>query len=159
MPRADKATQASAVPRHRGIEAQGHKEETVALKWALACLFLFAGFVGAVMVGAFVAELAGIWDLPAAGFSAAIAVVVGAYLAAPSHKILCAAVAFILGTVAAWLLLEPSYYPENYGSLAYEPTHLPIVATYAGGLLGLLAAPLIRRWASLVHKLSETPRT
>ncbi|WP_232227685.1 hypothetical protein, partial [Aerolutibacter daejeonensis] len=118
------------------------------LRWALALLAAFSGFAVAGIVGGLAAEFAGFWNLPGAGFSAAFAVVVLAYLAAPSHKLPAAAVALTLGAVVAWLLLEPSFYPESYGDRgAYEPTHLPVVTTYIGGLVGLLASVLIGRWA------------
>jgi hypothetical protein len=118
------------------------------LRWALALLGVLVSFVIAGLLGGLTAELAGLWHLPGAGFGAAFAVVVVAYLAAPSHKTCAAIVALALGAIAAWLLLEPSFYPESYGSTrAYEPTHLPIAATYLGGLLGLFVAIIIRRRA------------
>ena len=116
------------------------------LRWALALLGVLVSFVIAGLLGGLTAELVGLWHILGAGFGAAFAVVVVAYLAAPSHKNCAAIVALALGVITAWLLLEPSFYPESYGpARAYEPTHLPIAATYLGGLLGLLVATLIRR--------------
>jgi hypothetical protein len=121
---------------------------TMVLRWALAVLAVLGGFTVAGILGGLATDFAGFWNLPGAGFSAAFAVVVVAHLAAPSHKLRTATVALVLGAVVAWLLLEPSFYPESYGNRgAYEPTHLPVIATYIGGLLGLVAAALIGRWA------------
>ncbi len=128
------------------------------LRWALALLLVFCGFVVTGMLGGLIAGFVGLWHLPGAGFSAAFAVVIAAYLAAPSHKLGSAFTALILGAIAAWLLLEPSFYPESYGDRdAYQPTHLPIIATYIGGLLGLLAAVLIGRWAGPNNSFKPTP--
>ena len=58
---------------------------------------------------------------------------------------LCGA-ALVAGALLAWLVLEPSFYPdmERYGALAYQPTHLPVIATYSGGIVGLLVAGAFR---------------
>jgi hypothetical protein len=56
-------------------------------------------------------------------------------------------IVFIAGAFAAWWLLEPSWHPENYREMAYQRTHLPLVATYAGGLVAV-AAVAIRRAAA-----------
>jgi hypothetical protein len=131
---------------------------TVILRWALAFLAVSGAFVVAGMISGLATELAGFWQLPGAGFGAAFAVVVVAYLAAPKHKLRTATVALTLGAIAAWLLLEPSFYPESYGDRgAYEPTHLPIIATYFGGLLGLLVATLLGRWAGPNNSFKPKP--
>lgn len=128
------------------------------LKWTLALLAVLGGFIVAGTLGSIATDLAGFWHLPGAGFSAAFAVVVVAYIAAPSHKLLCATVALLLGAIAARLVLEPSWYPESYGERgAYQPTHLPIIATYAGGLLGLIVAAVLRRWAGPNNSSKPTP--
>ena len=128
------------------------------LRWALTLLLVFCGFVVAGMLGGFIVDFAGLWHLPGAGFGAAFAVVVVTYLAAPSHKLGSAFTALIVGAIAAWWLLEPSFYPESYGSSnAYQPTHLPIIVTYIGGLFGLLAAALIGRWAGPNNSSKPTP--
>jgi hypothetical protein len=131
---------------------------TMVLRWSLALLAILGGFAVAGVLGGLAADVAGFWHLPGAGFSAAFAVVIVAYLAAPTYKLRTAAVALVLGAIAAWLLLEPSFYPESYGERgAYEPTHLPIIATYIGGLLGLVAAMLIGRWAGPNSSSKPTP--
>jgi hypothetical protein len=76
------------------------------------------------------------------GFCAAFAVVVVAYLAAPSHKQTASAVAFALGAIVAWHLLEQSFYPENHAARPYGSTNLPLIATYVGGMLGLAVAAM-----------------
>jgi len=119
----------------------------MASRWGLALLTIFGGFAVAATLGGLVTASAGFWYLPGAGFGAAFSTVAVAYLAAPSHRFHAATLALILGAVAAWLLLEPSFYPESYGGRgAYQPTHLPIGATYLGGLVGLSASALIGRW-------------
>ena len=128
------------------------------LRWALTLLAVFCSFVIAGIFGGIAAGLSGLCSLPGAGFSAAFSVVVVAYLSAPNHRFRTATVALILGVVVAWLLLEPSFYPESYGEReAYQLTHLPVVATYLGGLLGLLVSALIQRWAWPDNSLRPTP--
>lgn len=121
----------------------------MALKWLLMLLAVLGGFFTAAIVGALITAHAGFWDLPAAGFCAAFAVVVVTYLAAPYHKMGSATLAFCIGAVVAWFLLEPSFYPEypaRYQDVAYQPTHLPLIATYLGGILGLAGVMGLRRW-------------
>ena len=128
------------------------------LKWVLALLAVVGGFLLAGISGGFLTELAGFWGLPSAGFSAAFAVVVVAYLAAPSHKLLSSAIALVLGSVIAWIVLEPSFNPESYGERgAYQPTHLPIIATYIGGILGLIVAAALRRWTGPNNSFKPNP--
>jgi hypothetical protein len=109
--------------------------------FAVAGAFFLAGFGGSA-----VADVFGFWHIPSAGFCAAFAVVVASYASAPSFKFTLSCLAFVAGAVVAWMLLEPSWYPDmkRYGSLAYEPTHLPIIATYAGGITGLLLVATLR---------------
>lgn len=134
------------------------KKVTMILKWILAVLAVLGGLLVAGIAGGLAAEAFGFWELPGAGFSAALAVVVVAYLAAPSHKLLSAVAALAAGAVAAWLILDPSYYPESYGERgAYQLTHLPIVLTYAGGIVGLVVACVIQRWARPGSSVKPTP--
>ncbi|WP_188981958.1 hypothetical protein [Pseudomonas matsuisoli] len=128
------------------------------MKWTLALPAILLGLVIAGEIGVGSASTLGLWNLPVAGFSAAFAVVVVAYLASPSHKRTATVVAFTCGAIAAWMLLEPAFLPENYGAgRAYQPTHLPIIFTYAGGLLGCLVALLIRRWTASNGAVKPTP--
>ena len=112
--------------------------------FAIAGAFFLAGFGGSV-----VADILGFWHIPGAGFCAALAVVVATYVSAPSFKFTLSCLAFVVGAVVAWMLLEPSWYPDmkRYGSLAYQPTHLPVTATCAGGIVGLLLVAA-SRWRS-----------
>ena len=115
-------------------------------RWLMAVLAVMGGLLVSGLAGAIAATLLGFWDLPGASFSAAASVVVIAYLAAPRHKFLAACTVLILGAVAAWMILEPAWLPESYrGRGAYQPTHLPIIATYLGALIGLAAVLLLRR--------------
>lgn len=117
------------------------------MQWSLAVLAVLGAFFVAGIAGSIAADILGFWHIPGAGFFAATAVVVTAYLAAPRRKALFSCAAFALGASAAWILLEPSFYPESqrYGDLAYQPTHLPIVATYIGGIIGLAIVGILRR--------------
>ena len=128
------------------------------LRWALALLAVLGGFFLAGISGSIAADLAGFWHLLGAGFSAAVAVVVVAYLAAPNHKMLSSIIALLLGAAAAWFVLEPSFYPESYGERgAYQPTHLPIIVTYLGGVLGLVIAAALHRWMGPNNSFKPTP--
>lgn len=116
------------------------------LQWSLAVLAVIGAFLVAGVSGALATEMLGFWHLPGAGFLAALAVVVTAYLAAPRRRTLFSCAAFLIGAIAAWILLEPSSYPDSqrYGELAYQPTHLPVVATCIGGIIGLAIIGILR---------------
>jgi hypothetical protein len=130
----------------------------MALRWTLMVVVVIASFVVAGFVGAFVAEALGLWFVPSIGFIAAFAVVLATYLSAPTRKLTSALVAMLVGAVVAWLLAQPSYFPASYGEgLAYEPTYLPIVVTYVGGLLGLLVSTLLHRWVGPNSSIKPTP--
>ncbi|GAB2843241.1 hypothetical protein GCM10027277_08290 [Pseudoduganella ginsengisoli] len=102
--------------------------------------------IGAFFVVGIVADIAtgalGYWHVLGSGFFAAMATVVSAFIAAPKRKFMFASFAFVIGVAVAWYFLEPSWYPENYGAKAYQPTHLPIVVTCLGGVLGLIFAAI-----------------
>jgi hypothetical protein len=114
--------------------------------WTLAVLAVLGAFFVAGIAGSFATDILGFWHLPGAGFSAALAVVITTYFAAPDRKLLFSCGAFAVGAIVAWLLLEPSSYPETerYGALAYQPTHLPVIATYIGGIIGLAIVGALR---------------
>lgn len=118
-------------------------------QWIVAGLAVFGAFFLAAIAGAVVAEKLGVWHVPGAGFLAALAVVVTAYLAAPRRRTLSACAVFAIGALVAWSMLEPAFYPESerYGALAYQSTHLPVVAACAGGIVGLIVVGLLRRFA------------
>ena len=115
-------------------------------RWFLAFLAVAGAFLIAGVTGSIVTDLAGLWHLPGAGFSAALAVVVTTYVAAPSRKFQASCLALVVGALAAWFLLDSSWYPDTdrYDGLAYQTTHLPFIATFSGGLLGLLFVALLR---------------
>ena len=116
------------------------------MHWSLAVLAVLGAFFVAGITGSLATDMLGFWHIPGAGFMAALAVVLTAYVAAPRRKTLFSCGAFVVGAIAAWLLLEPSSYPESqrYGDLAYQPTHLPVVATYIGGVIGLALIGILR---------------
>ena len=121
--------------------------------WFLAALAVLGAFLVAGIAGSAATGALGFWHLPGAGFSAALAVVLSAYLALPSRRFFYACCAFAIGAILAWMLLEPSWYPESYGASAYQPTHLPVIATYLGGLVGLaIAGVLSVRAGGMDHK-------
>lgn len=114
------------------------------VRWILAVLTLLGGFLIAGVAGAVTASLLGFWYLPGRGFCAAAVVVVVAYIAAPKHRFMTSWGVLALGAIAAWAVLEPSWLPESYAERgAYQPTHLPIIATYAGALVGLTVVALL----------------
>lgn len=118
-------------------------------QWLLALLAVVGAFFLAGLAGSVVADALGFWHIPGAGFCAALAVVVVAYVAAPSFKFTLSCLAFAVGAVLAWVVLEPSWYPDmrRYGAVAYQPTHLPILATYIGGIIGLSLTGIFK-WRS-----------
>jgi len=113
------------------------------LKWMWWPFFVGGSFLAGGAAGGFAASSLHLWLHPVAGFCAAATVVIVGYLAAPAYKLQAGCVVFAVGAVAAWAILEPSWLPESYGDRAYQPTHLPVMATYCGGVLGLLVAALL----------------
>ncbi len=115
-------------------------------QWILAVLAVLGAFFVSGIAGSIATDILGFWHIPGAGFFAALAVVVTTYFAAPSRKLLFCFGVFAVGAIAAWVVLEPSWYPDTrrYGTLAYEPTHLPVIATYIGGIIGLAIVGALR---------------
>ena len=112
------------------------------IRWTF---FVCGSFLAVGLASGFTAWYFHLWHLPVAGFCAAAAVVVTAYLATPNLKLLSSFTVFAVGALVAWIVLEPSWLPESYGDSAYQPTHLPIMVTYCGGVLGLLVVGLLSR--------------
>ncbi len=125
----------SARDASRGL---GQREGALA-RWAATLLAVVGAFFAGGIAGAMAAELLGLWDLPCAGFAAALGVVGVAYLAAPTRKFPFAALCLVLGAAFAWHLVGEEQYPEHYDGLAYRPTPLPFASTLFGGLLALTA--------------------
>ncbi|WP_372356181.1 hypothetical protein ACCP99_11785 [Xanthomonas sp. NCPPB 3443] len=125
----------------------------MALRWLLLLPILLGGFLIAGVLGSLSTAVVGVWHLPGAGFSAALAVVILAYVAAPAVKLQTALCALLLGGGVAWWLLEPSFYPESYRDRgAYMPTHLPLLATCLGGLLGLFTVLVHHQRRPVAHR-------
>ena len=130
-------------------------------RWLLMVLAVLGTFFTTVTGGLMLAEKAGLWDFPFAGFFAAFVVDVVAYLAAPSHRLRSAAITLCVGAVAAWRLLEPSFFPEHparYAAVAYRSTHLPMIAKYIGGVLGLAVVALFVAIARSRSKLDHASK-
>ena len=126
------------------------------LKWLVTVLAIVGGFLISGIVGGLVTDALGFWGQPGEGFSAAFTVVVVAYIAAPNSKFVAACVALLVGAIVAWLLVEPSWFPESYrDGRAYQSTHLPIAATYIGGILGLLVVA-VHNFAAWPNKPLKT---
>jgi hypothetical protein len=107
-------------------------------QWVICIFSIIGAFVSCGIGGALLAGLFDVWELPIAGFCAAFAVVSMTYIAAPSNNRFFASFALVSGGVFAWLILEPSSYPESYEALAYQPTHMPLVSTLLGGVIAYL---------------------
>ncbi len=107
-------------------------------------LLTFLAVVVAGVLGAFFGEQLAIvlrlWAWPSSGFCAESAVVLAAYFAAPRYKIATATLALILGVAIAWAAMEPSWDPRTY-----EPTHLPMIATGAAGIIALACCLVLKR--------------
>ena len=114
--------------------------------WIFAFLAVAGAFFLAGFMGSLVTDILGFWHIPGAGFAAAFVVVVTTFFASPTRKFQLSCLALVVGGITAWIILEPSWYPEmeRYGSLAYQPTHLPFIATLIGGILGLLFVFFLR---------------
>ena len=107
--------------------------------WSITALAVVGAFVVGGAIAAVLAGAAGFWETPAAGFAGAFGAVVAAKVTAPTRGRAAALVVFILGTLIAWIALEPSFYPESHPTKPYEPTHVPFALTALGGVVGLAA--------------------
>jgi hypothetical protein len=114
--------------------------------WSVAVLAALGAFLAAGVLGSIVAGWLGRWELPASGFAAALAVVLTAYMAVPSKRVISACLVFLIGAItAAWILYNRASYPESYERVAYQRTNLPLWLTLSGGVLGLSAVLAIDR--------------
>lgn len=129
----------SGPPAHDDGRGPGQREGALA-RWAVTLLAVVGAFFAGGIAGAMASEFLGLWDLPCAGFAAALSVVGVAYVAAPTRKFQFAALCLVLGAAFAWRLLGEEQYPEHYDGLAYRSTLLPFASTLVGGVLALIAA-------------------
>ncbi len=112
-------------------------------RWALLAPVVGAALVAAGVLGSLLGAALGVWDTPWIGALCAATVVSVSCAVAPARRRLVASVALLMGAALAWRLLRPpSFYPESYGELAYQPTYVPILATYAAGLAAWLVCVL-----------------
>lgn len=107
---------------------------------------VLVAFVASSIAGLFAADAIGLWEDPLAGFAAASTVVFVAFAMVPERKLAVATFILFWGAAMAWLLLDPpSSYPESYRNRAYAPTYIPILSTYAGGVLAWVACAIYER--------------
>ena len=104
----------------------------LAVRWLIAPFAVVGGFVVGGGGGALFADAVGFNPDATGGASAAFAVVGMAYLVAPAKRLHCAIGVFVVGAYCAWKLLHPD--PDDSGQ---PQTYLPLVCTYAGGVLAL----------------------
>ena len=115
------------------------------LAWSRAALAVLGAFLAAGFTGAIAADAMGLWAEPVAGACAAFAVVLSAYLFAPTGRLAAAFAALVLGAIAAWRIVGDASFPESYGAQAYQPTELPLLCTIGAGVLALGCATLLSR--------------
>lgn len=114
------------------------------IRWLSTPFVPVMAFLLAALSSGLLADKLGFWHEPVMGFVSAFVVVISAYLTAPDGKDWISLVAFLIGAVVAWFLVGDSFYPENYFR-AYEPTYVPLVATYIGGLIGVILCFVLNR--------------
>ncbi|GLQ30909.1 hypothetical protein [Litoribrevibacter albus] len=107
-------------------------------RWFTAFFATLGGFFFCGLGGSLIADLSGFWHLPVAGFFAAFGTVTLAYFSVPNYKDKIAYGILLVGSMLAWLLLEPSNYPSSYEDKAYQPTHIPFLVTVIGGIVALV---------------------
>ncbi len=106
--------------------------------WLLSIFSILGAFLAGGVIGSLAVEAIDIWHQPGMGFGAAFAVVIMAYISAPNYKIIFTSIIFAIGAIISWQIMEPSYLPESYKELAYQKTHIPIIATYTGAFTAYL---------------------
>jgi hypothetical protein len=105
--------------------------------FVISAVIVIITFLVSAITAGILADLAGVWKKPFIGSSAAFFVVLSGYATAPSHKQIASIIWLIIGAIAAWTLAGNSHYPEDYIQ-AYQPTLIPLFATYFSGLIALL---------------------
>lgn len=95
-----------------------------------------AAFFVSAIISFIIAHQLGVWDTLTAGIVAAPTVVVVAYLTTKDHKLAAAVITYVLGACVATYLLGRDSYPVSY-ERAYQPTYIPLLATFASGALAL----------------------
>ena len=123
----------------------GAMDRTIIIAWLKASLLIVGAFFASGIFAGWGAGVLHLWDTPIAGCVAAFSVVLTAYLTAPAHRIWAACLTFAAGAIVAWHFIGNSVYPESYGSMGYQPTHLPFLSTLSGGLAALALAFALRR--------------
>lgn len=150
-----------SVPSARDESRGPAQRDGAVARWAVTLLAVVGAFFAAGIAGAVAARLFDLWELPCAGFAAALGVVGVAYLAAPTRKLPFAALCLVLGAAFAWHLVGEEWYPEQYDGLAYRSTLLPFASTLIGGVLALtaVAGAEVHRRAARVRAEALVPPT
>ncbi len=106
--------------------------------WPIAAFAVLGAFISCGFGGGVVAEILGVWPLPAMGFCAAFAVVALSYLSAPKFNHQITILIFLAGSLFAWLILKNIYHPEPSEHLVPQINYWPLISTVAGGFSALL---------------------
>ncbi len=106
--------------------------------WPIAAFAVLGAFISCGLGGGVVAEILGVWPLPAMGFCAAFAVVALSYLSAPKFNHQITILIFLAGSLFAWLILKNIYHPEASEQLVPQNNYWPLISTVAGGFFALL---------------------
>ncbi len=114
------------------------------LRWFCMPPLVFVLFIGAGVITSFVSSAIGLWDYPCVGATCAFVWVLSAYAIVPEKKLIVAIAAFLGGAILAYGPLEPAWWPEGF-SQPYQPTHLPLVATYVSGLIAVVIAATMEK--------------
>jgi len=118
-------------------------------RWLITPFAAVAAAVSGAFAGEFIGITLGLWTWPIAGFIAEFGIGIATYLAAPRFKLAASTALLVLGVGIAWAIVEPSFYPQNFEP-AYKPSHMPIIATVAGGALSLAIAVVLARRARAI---------
>ncbi len=124
------------------------------VRWFCLPPAVFAVFMFLGLALQFLNTFAHVWFEPAGGFILALVWVLSAHFIAPDRKPVASAIAFGVGAMFAWKLIGHSYYPENHPQ-AYQPTHIPILVTIAGGFLGVAVSMTIEMMKRKPNQASD----
>ena len=125
-------------------------------RWFCLPPTVFAVFMFLGLALQFLNSVVHVWFEPTAGFILALVWVLSAQFIAPARKPIASVVAFAVGAMFAWKRIGYSWYPENHPK-AYQPTHIPILMTISGGLLGLAVSMTIEMMKKTPNQASHPP--
>jgi hypothetical protein len=88
---------------------------------------------------------------------AAIAFVVVGAMMAPRYRMIVALALYGAGAYVAWVILDTWFFPESHPR-AYQISHVPLLLTLLGGLIGVfIAFFLARGWPAAIRARWYTP--